>query len=99
MNLGMRKLLSCVLAMTLLITCAISGIVLPASAETTNLLPNGDLEQGAAGIVAHLPAEGVSVEDGVGIDGSKALKFSKDYSQPVTYLRNLSKVTLEPNSS
>ncbi|MBP3435232.1 MAG: Ig-like domain-containing protein, partial [Clostridia bacterium] len=63
-----------------------------------NILPNGDLELGAAGIVPHLPADGVSVEDGVGIDGTQALKFDKDVSPAITYIQRLGQVKLEPNS-
>lgn len=63
-----------------------------------NLLSNGDLELGNAGIFDHLPCEGVSVEDGVGIDGSKAVVLSKDYQNAVAYFHNMNKVKLQPNS-
>ncbi|MBR2406319.1 MAG: Ig-like domain-containing protein [Clostridia bacterium] len=43
-----KRLLSWVLAVSLLITCGISGLVLPASADANdNLFVNGDFEQGA----------------------------------------------------
>jgi hypothetical protein len=43
-----KRMLSWVLALALLTTCAISGLVLPASANE-NLLTNGDFEQGTTG--------------------------------------------------
>ena len=66
--------------------------------ENPNLLVNGDLELGAAQTFAHLPSEGVSVEDGVGIDGSKALSFSKAYNKPIIYLHQMDEVKLAPHS-
>ncbi len=70
--------------------------------QYANILPNGDLELGANGIFHHLPGEGVSVEDGVGIDGSKALLLSKDYTRPITYFKGLNNngvnANLQPNS-
>lgn len=68
--------------------------------EFANLLPNGDIELGAAGMFHHLPSEGVSAEAGVGIDGSTALKFSKDHANSVTYFKNVGhlKNYLQPNS-
>ncbi len=75
-----RKIVSLIAALALTITCAISGLVLPVSAEGSaqaveNLVPNGDFEQGA---VAPWTGVGgtVTVEDGVGIDGGKALQFA-----------------------
>lgn len=66
--------------------------------EYGNIFPNGNLEKGAADTFHHVPSEGVSIEDGVGIDGSKALKYSKDYTRAIIYFKKLNQVKMEPNS-
>ena len=47
MKTNARRIVSWIAAMTLLLTCAISGLVLPATAEEENLFVNGDFESGA----------------------------------------------------
>ena len=62
-----KRALSWVLALSLLMTCAISGLVLPTAADDGNLIVNGDFEQGAS------VAWGGSayVMDGVGVGGKR----------------------------
>ena len=38
MRVDSKRILSCLLALALLVTCSISGLVLPASAETVTLI-------------------------------------------------------------
>ncbi len=74
-----RRLLACALAVAMLVSCAISGLVLPAAAEEpTNLFTNGDFENGTPG--SGWTETGVSVVDGVGHNGSKGLKIAKGTS-------------------
>ena len=91
-----KRMLAWMLAATLLIGCAISGLVLPAAAEVgENLLPNGDFEQGAVA-----PWTGVNslitVQDGVGYGGGKALQFAAGGATDI-YFKKLS-LSLESNS-
>ena len=90
-----KRMLAWMLAATLIIGCAISGLVLPAAAEDDNLLQNGDFEQGA---VAPWTAVNslITVEDGVGYGGGKALQFAAGGATDI-YLKQLS-LSLEPNS-
>ena len=73
MKSSVRKWLSCVLAMTLLITCTVSGIVLPTVAEEANLIVNGDFEQGPTASWGN----SAYIMDGVGVDGSKGIKIEE----------------------
>ena len=66
-----KRALALVLAMALLISCTISGLVLPVAAESTtapmqNLFPDGDFESGTVDF-------GFQIADGAGVGGSKAL--------------------------
>lgn len=66
-----KRALALVLAMALLISCTISGLVLPVAAQSTqnsvgNLFPDGDFESGTVDF-------GFKIKDGVGFGGSKAL--------------------------
>lgn len=61
-----RRILSWVLAIALVVTCGITGLVLPVAAEeVTNLFVNGDFEQGAA--VSW--ASSTLIQESVGKDG------------------------------
>ncbi len=71
MKTNLRKVLSVAMAMTLLVTCAISGIVLPAAAVETNLIVNGDFEQGPSASWGN----SAYIMDGVGVGGSKGVKI------------------------
>ena len=71
MKTNLRKALSWVLALALLVTCTISGLVMPLSAEQTNLMINGDFEQGATASWGN----SAYIMDGVGVDGSKGIKI------------------------
>ncbi len=68
-----RRIVSTIAALALLVTCAISGLILPVSAEDTveNLIVNGDFEQDAATGWGN----STYVMDGVGVNGSRGLKF------------------------
>lgn len=66
MKICTRRIISFVAALTLLVTCLITGLVLPTAASEENLFTNGDMEQGAS------VAWGNSslIQSGVGKDGS-----------------------------
>ncbi len=69
-----KRWLALILSAALLIGSAVSGLVLPAAAETTptetsevfNFFPDGDFESGSVDF-------GFEIADGVGLNGSKAL--------------------------
>ena len=99
-----KRVLSWVLAVTLLTTCAISGLVLPASAsEAANLFPNGDFEGFAESTPVITPwghvTEGADqsnvgqVTAGVGVNGSYGLKMGS--TNNVIYVDFGSKLALE----
>ncbi len=99
MKTNARRIVSLIAAMTLLLTCAISGLVLPAAATgeaVENLVPNGDFEQGAVA-----PWTGtndyVTVKDGVGFGGTKGLELGAHTDAVEIYWKSF-KPTLEPNS-
>ena len=78
-----RKALSLVLAITLLITCGISGLVLPAAADIAEeLFPNGDFEGfGEATPVvapwtAHNNNANWTFREGAGVDGSWGMELT-----------------------
>ncbi len=81
MKMYTRRALSWVLAIALLITCGISGLVLPGSAEqpagATELFPNGDFEDGAVAPWTNFAADSThwAIGDGYGIGGSWGMKW------------------------
>ncbi len=95
-----KRMLSWMLALALLTTCAISGLVLPASASE-NLLTNGDFEQGAA--VAW--GSSTYVVNGGGKDGSVGLKFETTVNEgdaaktPGVYYKGDFNGILKPNTT
>lgn len=75
-----RRILSLVLAAALLITCGITGLVLPVSAEVgENLMPNGDFEGEATWGTTY-------IVEGKGKDGGKGLYFETDSPASTTTL-------------
>ena len=96
-----KRVLSWVLALALLTTCAISGLVLPTVAVGENLLTNGDFEEGAS------VAWGGSayVMDGVGKDGSWGLKIETTVNEgesakyPGAYYKESFNGILKPNTT
>ncbi len=97
-----RRLISLVAALTLLVTCAISGLVLPATAEGTsaptgNLFPNGDFEEGA--VKPWTSIGDYTIEDGVGFDGSKGLVIPAHEGSKAIYAKGLGSITLEANTT
>ena len=97
-----RRILSWVLAMALLLTCTISGLVLPAAAESDNLLTNGDFEQGGTGWGTDPKAE---IADGHGKDGSKGMKIATEVLEggasvyPGVYYKGQFHAMLEANTT
>ena len=77
-----KRILALVLALALLVTCGISGSILPTTAEVVNLIPNGDFEGFGAETPEYAPwaayQEGkgakATVVKGVGVDGSWGLQ-------------------------
>ena len=100
MKTNARRIVSWVAALTLLLTCTISGLVLPAAAEdpvaVENLVPNGDFEEGAVAPWTGV-SETVTVEDGVGFGGSKGLQFAAGGEAAEIYWKSFAP-TLEANS-
>ena len=97
-----RRILSWVLATALLLTCTISGLVLPAAAESDNLLVNGDFEQGGTGWDTSSSA---TFAEGDGKDGSKGLKLATEVLEggasvyPGVYYEGEFHAILEPNTT
>ncbi len=73
MKLYAKQAMAWVLAMTLLVTCAIGGLVLPAAAEETNLFVNGDFEEGATASWGR----SAMILEGVGKDGSYGYYYER----------------------
>ncbi len=83
-----KRLVSLVSAIALLITCGISGLVLPAAAEpATNLFPNGDFEGFGEATPVTVPWAAYEasqnptkclVKEGVGVDGSWGMQTGED---------------------
>ncbi|MBR2406358.1 MAG: Ig-like domain-containing protein [Clostridia bacterium] len=92
-----KRLLSCLLAVTLLITCSIAGIVLPVSAVEyaevgTNIAVNGDFE--TVDGTQWTNASPYGAKDGVGFGGSRGLELTAD--KKTLYYRT--SLTLRPNA-
>ncbi len=93
----MKRILSLMTATILLVTCLISGLVLPTSATSSaaNLVTNGDFESGTAG----WDACASMIKAGVGYNGSVGLEFdTHGYSAAATYVK-AGGFDLEPNST
>ena len=71
-----RRLLACAVSVAILVACTISGWVLPAMAEDapTNLIANGDFENGKPGWGWTFSGYSAIV-DGVGYNGTKGLQL------------------------
>ncbi len=101
MKTNLRKALSWMLSLTLLVTCTVSGFVLPMVAEETNLMTNGDFEQGAS--VAW--GNSAYVMDGVGVNGSKGIKIETTVNEgdeavwPGADYKAAFNAVLEPNTA
>ena len=97
----LKRTLACLLSLTLLVTCAVSGLVLPVAAEPSltegavaNLITNGDFESGIAG----WEASASKVKDGIGYGGSRGLEYdTHGYSNFATYTQ-AGGFDLDPNS-
>ncbi len=96
-----RRLLSWVALVTFVTTCAISGLALPVSAESTGIIVNGDFEQGAS--VSW--RSNAYVMAGVGKDGSMGVKIEStvlegDSSKvPGIYYKEDFNALLKPNTT
>ena len=84
-----NRVLACFLSVALLVSCCISGLILPAAAggpstaEPTNFFPNGDFEDDAQN--AKWIISGKSEIDATGgVNGSKALKIPQSSSAEVS---------------
>ncbi len=94
---SVKRALAWVTALSLLVTCAVSGLVLPVSANVqgTNLVQNGNFESGVTG----WEASSSMVKEGIGYNGSRGLEFDKHgYSNFATYVQ-AGGFDLEPNST
>lgn len=95
----LKRSLAYLLSVALVVTCAVSGLALPIAAESaetqstvTNLLANGDFEQGTTGWDDCADM----IKEGVGYGGSKGLAYdTHGYSSFATWQGNLA---LEPHS-
>ena len=92
-----KRLLSCVLAFTLLVTCTLAGLVLPASAADyaavgTNIATNGDFETTDG--TQWTNASPYGAKDGVGFGGSRGLELTAD--KKTLYYRTT--LTFRPNA-
>ena len=85
-----KRLLTCAAAFSLLVTCTISGLVLPvaatepaASEEPVNLLPGGDMETGTPIVSTNAVDEAaISYETVTGYDGNENNRvLAVDFSQ------------------
>lgn len=77
MRASLKKLVSCTLALTLLVTCTVSGLVLPAVAEAaseTNLFTYGDFENGTGWESSDL------IASGFGCDGTWGYRHTRSGS-------------------
>lgn len=77
----LNRILACCLALALLISCCISGLILPVAAEPqasepVNLFPNGDFEGELVGTGWN--AGNLTVDATGGVDGSTGIKFAKN---------------------
>lgn len=100
-----KRWVSLVAAIALLITCSISGLVLPAAAETpTNLFPNGDFEGFGAATPEYVPWAAYeasknstkgTVTAGVGVDGSWGLVSSPTHTSGSSYVTFASAINFE----
>ena len=97
-----RRILSWVLALALLTTCAISGLVLPTVAADDNLLTNGDFEQGGTGWGTSPSA---TIAEGNGKDGSMGMKIATEVLEggasvyPGVYYKGEFHAMLEANTT
>ncbi len=66
----LHRVLACALAVALLVSCCISGLVLPVAAAGENLFPNGDMEGALTG--AWEVADKATVNATAGFGGGKA---------------------------
>ncbi len=85
MNKFLKRLLAVSLSAALLIGCAVSGLVLPAAAETTpessaptNLFPGGDFDAAFSAAVTY--GSGVSINQKAGVDGTPGLEIASGAS-------------------
>lgn len=90
------RMLACCLSIALLLSCCLSGLVLPAAATSlaepeipsVNLFPNGDVEETPVG--AGWTSTTSTVNATAGFGGSKALEvYGKDGGSNYTQLRNI----------
>jgi hypothetical protein len=91
-----KRVLAWLLALVLLLSCGISGLVLPAAAADGNLIANGDFELGATGTWKEANTALITVADGVGYGGGKALQFAAGGATDV-FWKGLN-LSLVPNS-
>ncbi len=90
------RMLACCLSIALLLSCCLSGLVLPAAATSlaepeipsANLFPNGDLEGTPVGL--GWTSTVTAINDTAGFGGSKALEvYGKDGGSNYVQLRNI----------
>ncbi len=71
MRIQAKRMTAWMVSLALVMACALAGLTLPVAAEDTNLIVNGDFEQGASVAWGNSPY----VVDGVGTGGSRGIQI------------------------